>query len=163
LKTYYLVKISYLTRELFLIWYSDDIDGFVVKENKIVSFNSSEDATSFAAKSKIELNESITNYDIFDFTNIDNKITNTHVSENCRDLFDIWNLFGDIANSTNQNFIGNSDDEVTRAVYEKLFYGINLRVITKDMDEYHPKLDEEEREKCLAIFQNGLDILNQII
>jgi hypothetical protein len=150
----------YLARELFLIWYSDDIDGFVVNGNKILNFNSREDAIRFAEKNKIELNESIT---VFDFANMDSKITNTHVSENCRVLFDIWNLFGDISNSTNQNFIGNSDDEVTRVVYEKLFYGINLKVITKDMDEYHPKLDEEEREKCLAIFQNGLELLNQII
>lgn len=163
MKKYYLVKMFYSNKDLFSIWYAndDDADGFIVHKNRISVFKSSQEAISFAKNSGLVLEQGITTFDIIDIINIIEKIKNVMLSENCHELFDIWNIFGDIAKSTNEKFIGNSDDELTRDVYEKLFYGSNLRVITQDMEEYHPMFDEEETELCISIFRNGLDILDK--
>ena len=143
MKKYYLIKIFYRNKNWFLIWYSDDVDGVVANGNRISIFENIDQVVGFAKDNGIVLEEGLTILNIIDITNLTEKTRNVMLSYNCKELFDIWNILGDIAMSTNDKFIGNSDDEVTRDVYEKLFYGSNLRIINRDMEEYHPMFDED--------------------
>ena len=102
-------------------------------------------------------------FNIVDIDNLIDKINNVTESGICKELLDIWNILGDMAKSTGAMFRGNFDDELTRDVYEKLFYGSNLRVINQGMEEYHPIFDEEETEVCISVFRNGLDILDETL
>jgi len=164
MKKYYMLRFFYLNKNLFLIWYNDEeVDGFITNESKIIIFDNITDATNYAKENAIFLEQGITTFNIVDIDNLSDKIKNVVVSENCHELFDIWNILGDMAKSTNTMFSGNSDDELTRNIYEKLFYGSNLKVIVQDMGEYHPIFDEEEMKVCISIFSNGLDMLNEII
>jgi hypothetical protein len=54
----------------------------------------------------------------------------------CEYFLDAWNLFGDIARSTAERF--DADIEVTRRVYDKLFWGNNLSPVTPPGEHYVP-------------------------
>ena len=160
-RKYYLIKIFYQSQNLFLIWYADDEDGFVMSENRILVFKNIYDAFSFSGDIGIALEQVVANFDIINIADLTKKIKNTMSPENCRELLDMWNLFGDMALCLKTFFVGNSDDELIRDVYEKLFYGSNIKVIMKNMGEYHPTLNQKESDILVSVFNDGLNILEQ--
>jgi hypothetical protein len=153
-------------KTIFFIWYTGEeatADGFITAEHKIVVFNQMLSAENFAKNHMIQLEQDVTTYHIVDIDNLVDKINNLHIAENCRLLLKTWNIVSDMAKSIGTKYIGDSDDELTRGIYEKLFYGSNLSVITQQMEQYHPTFDVEETELCVSIFKQGLDLLESII
>ena len=53
------------------------------------------------------------------------------------------------------------NDEEIVDIYNKLFYGSNLKLLKNE--EYHPSFNVDEKNKCLEIFQSGLSILNKYL
>lgn len=155
---YYLIKVIYENRDCFLIWYSDDEDGFYCSGQKLVMFPTLNEIKEFAGRHGIFLETEITEYD---FTNIMDCINNIELSENCHTLLAAWNFFSDFAKTINGEFIGDSEEKIIWDIYQKLFYGSNLKVLKKD-EEYHPAFDNEERQKCVSVFQNGLSLFEKL-
>ena len=50
MRKYYLMRIIYKNKRLFVIWYGDEEDGFVIKSNRLLTFESIGDAKTFAEK-----------------------------------------------------------------------------------------------------------------
>ena len=157
MKKYYLIKVIYRNREFFLIWYSDIEDTFLLHEQKLLMFKNLKDIKIFAEKQGFLLEEEIT---VYDFSNIIDLINHVELSENCCTLFAAWNFFSDLAKSINEEFVGDSDEELILNIYDKLFYGCNLKALKRD-EEYHPKFDYEEKQKCVSVFLNGLAMLDK--
>ena len=74
---------------------------------------------------------------------------------------DTWHLFSDLSKSLNEEFVGDYNDEEIVDIYNKLFYGSNLKLLKNE--EYHPSFNVDEKNKCLEIFQSGLSILNKYL
>ncbi len=162
MRDYYLIRIIYKDIDVYLIWYcSDDEDGVLVHEERLLTFANVEEAKSFAEEQEWLLNEGISLYDLSNITELIDKI---ELSENCHELINIWNMLSDIAKLINGEFIGvigDMDEGITLDIYGKLFYGSNLRVLSVGDEEYHPTFDDEEIEKCVSIFNNGLSMLDK--
>ena len=158
MKKYYLIKIIYKGEIFYVIWYEDEEDGFMVKEQKLVLFHSIEKAKSFSEKEKIFLEKEIVSYD---FTKVIDTADHISNSEDCRILFNTWNFFSDLARTLNEKFIGDLDEEQILKIYDKLFYGCNLEVINEGEEEYSPCFDDDERKKMILILENGLSLLDR--
>lgn len=156
MREHYLVRAVYKSRNSFLVWYSDDEDGVLLLDGSLLLFESIDEAMSFAEKQGFLLDINETE---FDFTSIFELLKGIEVSENCSKLINIWNFFSDLARSLDKEFIGDSDEGLTMDIYNKLFYGINLGVLKNE--EYHPTFDDEEEERCVSIFNDGLSILDK--
>lgn len=158
MKKYYLIKIIYKGEIIYVIWYEDEEDGFIVKEQKLVLFHSIEKAKSFSEKEKIFLEKEIVPYD---FTKVIDTADHISNSEDCRILFNTWNFFSDLARTLNEKFIGDLDEKQILKIYDKLFYGCNLEVINEGKEKYSPCFDDDERKKIILILENGLSILDR--
>ena len=155
---YYLTKIIYNGLTYFLIWYSNDEDGFLLFNQRLVIFFSVEEANIFADKEHIIFEKGIT---VFNLSKIIELINNVEISQNCRNLIDAWHLFSDLSKSLNKEFVGDYNDKEIIDIYNKLFYGSNLKLLKNE--EYHPSFNVNEKHKCSEIFQSGLSILNQYL
>lgn len=155
MRQYYLVKVTYKDIESFLIWYSDDEDGLLLLDDNLLIFKNIDEAMSFAKNQNflLEMDENK-----FDFSDVFELLKGIEFSENCSKLINIWNFFSDLAKSLNMEFVGDSDDDVVTDIYSQLFHGINIKVLKNE--EYHPILDDEEKQKCVSIFRNGLSLLD---
>ena len=155
---YYLTKIIYNGLTYFLIWYSNDEDGFLLFNQRLLYFFSVEEANIFAEKEHIIFEKGIT---VFNLSKIVELIDNVEISQNCRILIDIWHLFSDLSKSLNREFVGDFNDEEIIDIYNKLFYGSNLELLKNE--EYHPSFSFDEKHKCSEIFQSGFSILNKYL
>lgn len=153
---YYLVKIIYKGINYFLIWYSGEEDGFLLFNQRLLYFPSVKEADIFADKEQILFETEIS---VFNLSNISELINNVESSQNCQILIDTWHFFSDLSKTLNEEFIGDFNEEETIDIYNKLFYGCNLKLLKNE--EYHPSFNEDEKYKCSEIFQNGLLILNK--
>ena len=153
----YLVKVIYKKNEMFLIWYSDEQDGFYTYQDKLLTFTNIEEAKYFAEKQQILLE---TEMAVYDFSNTFALINMINCTEKCRILLDTWNFFSDLSKSLNVAFIGDSNDNLITCIYDKLFYGSNLKIINGSY-KYHPTLDAVEKEKCKLVFLDGFSILDK--
>ena len=152
----YLTKLVYKNTNVFLIWYSDNQDGFLLFQQKLLMFQSYNDAKTFVKKQGIFLEDEMATIDL---SKIEDFMNNIDLSENCSNLINIWNFLGDLANSLGEDFIGNHEEGFVTDIYHKLFYGSNLTVLKNE--EYHPALSDEEKQKCNEIFTNGLSIVDK--
>ncbi len=155
---YYLTKIIYNGLTYFFIWYSNDEDGFLLFNQRLLVFSSVEEANIFADKEHIIFEKGIT---VFYLSKITELIDNVETSQNCQSLIDTWHLFSDLSKSLNEEFVGDYNDEEIVDIYNKLFYGSNLKLLKNE--EYHPSFNVDEKNKCLEIFQSGLSILNKYL
>ena len=153
---YYLTKIIYNGLTYFLIWYSNDEDGFLLFNQRLLFFLSVEEANIFANKEQIIFEKGIT---VFDLSKITEAINNVEISQNCRTLIDTWHLFSDLSRSLNEEFVGDCNDEEMIDIYNKLFYGSNFKLLKNE--EYHPSFCVDEKHKCSETFQSGFSILNK--
>lgn len=152
----YLTKLIYKNTNCFLIWYSDDQDGFLLFQQKLLMFQNYNDVKAFVKEQGICLEDEMA---VIDLSKIDEYMNNTDLSENCRELINIWNFLGDLANSSGEDFIGDHEEGLVIDIYHKLFYGSNLEVLKNE--EYHPILNDEEKQKCNEIFTNGLSMVDK--
>ena len=153
---HYLTEVVYDKKRYFMIWYSGDEDGFLLSDQRLLVFPSIEEANIFAQKEKITFE---TEESVYDFSDLIGLINNVQLPENCRVLIDAWNFFSDLSKTLNETFVGESDEEATIAIYDKLFRGCNLEILKSE--EYHPVFDDKETCNCRAVFLNGLSILKK--
>lgn len=152
----YLTKLIYKNSNVFLIWYSDNQDGFLMFQQKLLMFQNYNDANAFVKERGICLEDEMA---VIDLSKIDDFVNNIDSSECCSNLINIWNFLGDLANSLGEDFIGNHEEGLIIDIYHKLFYGSNLSVLRNE--EYHPVLSDEEKQKCNEVFINGLSIVDK--
>jgi hypothetical protein len=139
-----------------LIWYTNDNDGVVLDEERLSLFTDRDGATSYAEKQEISLEADEYTYDL---TNMPSLIAGIESPDNCRALIDAWHLFSDVAGSLSVPFLGDSNDGVIIDIYNKLFYGINMPILKNEV--YRPDFDEEEAERCQAVFLSGFEIIDK--
>lgn len=153
---YYLTKVICEDKSCFLVWYGGHKDGFLVSGKRLLAFSSAEEADGFARKEKISFEAEETTYDFSGFPRLTGK---EEPSEKCRIFIDAWNFFSDLSKSLDESFLGDSGDEITNTIYNKLFHGCNLEALKTK--EYHPVFDDNEIQSCSAILLDGLAILKK--
>lgn len=152
---YYLVQFKILQKEYDTFWYTDDDDGFMLDtDNTLKSFPTKEQAVAFADKEGFMLDTEalLVSTSILKDMNI-REIT-------CKLYLNYWNIFSDVANSINEQFLGDSRNGTIRDIYEKLFYGCNI-LVKKDEEHYISKWSKSERRWIARVIKNGFQIVSK--
>ncbi len=152
---YYLVQFKILQKEYDTFWYTDDDDGFMLDtDNTLKSFPTKEQAVAFADKEGFML-------DTEAFLVSTSILKDMNIREiNCKLYLNYWNIFSDVANSINEQFLGDSRNGTIRHIYEKLFYGCNI-LVKKDEEHYIPKWSKSERRWIARVIKNGFQIVSK--
>lgn len=161
-KTYYSYRFRLDYKKNYVIWFTNDKDGILTNsENKILCFDDSTALTDFAQKQNIAV-EIDKNQKQLDLDLFRSWLESDDARVNCELLLDIWNFFDDVSKSINKEF--DSDREFTKNIYDKLFWGSNLPVVTPENEFYEPVWCAEElriiRETLSAGFRLFQENLN---
>lgn len=160
MREYYPVKINLNKAVHYMIWYTDEDDGFITELSKPLLFSSFEELEQYTKNSGLQLEESLASYD---FEAIAKWIQISEESPDCELVLDSWNFFSDLSKSTGNPFKGSFDLGNTVDVYNKLFYGTNLSAIKKDGEAYTPKWDDKELLRLKIVLTDGIELLSQFM
>lgn len=128
--------------EYYTLWYTDEIDGFLLDENKMIKMFLNETDVKIFAKQKgynldsefLIISDNI--YKKLDMQNLDCDLILIH-----------WNILSDLARTICGNFLGDSKTKEIQKVYEKLFYGCNFQFMSKyaflKLEYVHPLWNEK--------------------
>lgn len=149
---YYIVKfIIESEEEYYTIWVSDEYDEFLGVNNRLLSWSSVGELTSFAEEKGIVLENGVSCYDLNMLKD------NIRCREDCGAVLDFWNIFSDLAKTSGRSFMG--DDLKYNDIYIKLLAGCNLPAFNQT--EYTAVWETEECLKIKMILNDGMDILFQ--
>lgn len=145
-------------RSALLIWLSNERDGVLVKDGRVLSFESEELLRRFAAQAAIELVDEPPA--LHDLDSVQAWVLRPRRETiDCSASLDAWNLFGDVARSL--PVAGADFAELDRAhgqIYEKLFLGCNLAAITPAGARHEPEWSGEEMAALAATLGRGLEL-----
>jgi hypothetical protein len=159
---YYILWFRLDEKDSYLIWFSmEDSDGVFLDKSKFVPiFRNIQSLQTYCEKHKISIKIDeplLHNLDLVQkwLTNSDNKI------ENYNPFLKAWNLFDDIAKSTNGNF--DQDKDLTNNIYNKIFWGCNIPVITPEGKSFTPTWTKKELKIIRDKFTRGFQMFRENI
>lgn len=151
---YYLIEFFYNEKKALLIWYSDENDGVIVNNGRVV-FDSKENVMAYCIKNAISLSEESNQ---FNYDEVISCIDKTYSSENCIKILDLWNFFSDVSASLKTVFMGDSHDDAVSELYDKIVHGCNIEMLKHE--EYHPVLSDDEKNILFEIMKNGRSLID---
>lgn len=157
---YYIVAIKILDKTFFCIWYTDVKDGFLTKNNQLLSFADVVTLKQYCKQNNIELSSFDITLDDVDFF-ID-WVKNPNDKVDCKKFLDFWNTVADVSDSLNLCFFGN-EEGIVLDIYNKLFYGNNLPAVREDGELYMPIWNCEEIFILTKIIENAISIMSESI
>ena len=154
MEKYYIAEFILNDTTYYMFWQDE---CFLTEGDEPVIFRSVEETKSFIAGNDLEVDDSATVYDLDSVTAL---ITKTELSENCNAILDCWNIFSDIARTTETDFIGDHDIGENEDLYSKLVMGCNLPEL--ENEDFHPVLDETEQKHLETVLNAGISIFRKI-
>ncbi|CAN5325096.1 hypothetical protein BH09BAC1_BH09BAC1_27990 [soil metagenome] len=147
---YYIVQIKLDRINYFLLWGEDEdgIDKFLMDHGKVLHFHNLDNLLLHVKKETIELavddGEAPNVTDVFDLDKINFwvKHPRKHIDTN---MFNqAWNYAGDLNATIPFDFRKHYKNKVTLKIYDKLFWGLNLPVVTPAGRYYVPLWKHKE-------------------
>ena len=102
-------------------------------------------------KNDINFEEEVTEYRIDE---IERWVNAKVIEVDCQMILKFWNIVDDISESVKKSIYKRTD--ISERIYEKLFYGNNLKSINTSGREYVPKWSDEELEVLKNILKQAL-------
>jgi len=163
-REYYFCRCRLDQKDRYFIWFSNEEDGVCLNsKNKIVVFNDFESLTRYAERQNILTNDKKPSF--YNFEELENTLNEKSFNVDCVKFLDAWNLFDDVSRSVGENF--DPARKITKNIYDKLFWGNNLPVVTPEGKWYEPNWSKNELEiirnvllRGIAIFRNNLNYID---
>lgn len=141
IREYYAYWYRLNDKEAFLIWYSNEKDGFVVNEAGFIpTFESKDDLKNYA--DKIQIVVDLNDPNLIELDSVKNWLNDGGKIKDYNLFLDVWNLFEDISVSTHGNF--DNDKEVTNDLYDRIFWGCNIPAVTPEGESFTPTWTKKE-------------------
>lgn len=163
-REYYMIVCRMKVHDRFLIWYSsrEGDDGLVTSDNgQLLSLNEGSSAKRYASESGLDLDPG--DAPLYDVNELDDWINNRSQPTDCELLVDFWNLFADIAASVPHESRFRALDRSEPKIYDKLFFGNNLSVMTPPGKEYEPLWSDAEVSHIVEVMTAGLQLLKEAV
>jgi hypothetical protein len=157
---YYILWYRLDALDKYLIWYTNDEDGVLLREGKIPVFNGQARLIEFAAANGINVQaEEARLHDLDVIAKWLCCPNGTTVK--CSAFNAAWNLFADVSRSVKGEF--DQDQKETNKIYEKLFCGLNLPAVTPEGKEYEPIWTKREVELLCEVLTQGLELFRATV
>ena len=146
-------------RDAHLIWFSGEPNGVIVEaDGKVPCFLNEKDLLGYAASLKLSVETVEPDLHDLDFISSWLKIEKDE-SVDCKIFLAAWNLFDDVSHSVGGNF--DVARKKTNNIYEKLFWGNNLAVITPEGKSYTPIWTKRELKIMREVLSVGLSLFRE--
>ncbi len=155
---YYIVNFIMNRNNHFCLWYTDELDGFEVEDNKLIWFKQENNMKLFCYDKNITFSDGVISFDIDQLSDM---IKFKPEEFDCNLILDMWNIFSDVSKSVNLPFKG--DNDMVLDIYSKIFYGNNLPAINTSGKKYIPIWNEEELEIIYEVLYQGICILESAL
>lgn len=156
-REYYICNCHFNENDYYFIWFTDEEDGVCVNvEKKLLVSRSLEEIKTYANEQKISIKAEEPVF--YDFDKLEETINKKTFEVNCVDFLNAWNLLDDISLSVEGNF--NSERKKTEKIYEKLFWGNNLPIVTPQGKFYKPSWNKKELEIIRKVLLHGIEIFS---
>ena len=152
-KDFYLVKFTINNVIRYLIWYTNEVDGFVTCDSRIALFKSYSDVIGFCKHNKIDVFDEVTE---FNFDSITDSLGEGFDSSR---ILDFWNIASDFASTVKIPFEG--DDARYHILYAKLVKSCGLSALNGGSDIV--AWSDEEQLDIKTIIADGALIIEQYI
>lgn len=156
-----IIQLVYDAKECFVVYYSADIDGFLMQNGALIAFSSADSAQAYLKSAFPTYTRPISS-SVFDFTGLRPAEGNESPLDPCY-ILTMWNLIDDLAKSLDLPFLGQQRTEQIDTIYEKLFFGNNLPAINTSGKIYIPVFTKAERKKLDKILRDGLMIVEHAL
>jgi hypothetical protein len=140
---YYPVKFALGLKETYSLWYSNKNDGFLVNQNKLLSFKSMNELQKYSKEKSINLQDGLT---VVILDAVINWLEGEQKEIDYELFLNFWNIIADLAYSVDEEFYGDKDENGVLNIYNKLFYGSNLPAVNTGKEHFVPEWDAEELE-----------------
>lgn len=160
MKQFYPIRIVLDSVDYHCIWYSNEQDGVITANDKIIAFTSLDELQlyiqeHYAALETLEVA-------IYYLNTIAAWVKHPQPQDiNCVLLLDAWNLFIDVSASLQIKLEENQ--KINKKLYDKLFWGCNLPSMSPPGEEYIPIFTQKECKRLAGILDRGLVILKENI
>jgi hypothetical protein len=159
MKQYYKLTFLYKNKHLYTLWYTNDVDGLLNENNKIIFFNCEYELIDYCKKENINIIDDCTV--IYNIDEINRIILNNSTNIDFEYLLGLWNIIADIARTIDVPFHGNKKETIH--IYNKLFYGNNLPSIRGNGEIYIPRWNKREIKIILKILKECYKIFELTI
>ena len=149
MKLFYRILFIFKNENIYTLWYANDVDGVLYKNDKVIHFKNEDELNDYAIKNSIKIEPD--EIAIYDVDKIKKLLSDNETIIDCEYILNMWNMIADIAKTINLSFYGNKK-EITY-IYSKLFYGNNLPSINTTNKKYIPIWDEEEKQIILRVLK----------
>lgn len=156
-----ITQLMYQEKSCLCVYYSAEIDGFLMENGALMTFSSIEHAQAYLKTTFPTYTRPIS-VSIFDFTKLRLMAKHGIALDPCY-ILTMWNLIDDLAKSFAVPFLGQERTEQIDTIYDKLFFGNNLPAINTSDKIYTPIFTKAERKKLDAILWDGLSIVEHTL
>jgi|SRR5438309_12126281 hypothetical protein len=155
-RKYYLCKLLLDCRPLYVIWYSDAVDGLVrLKDRKIASFADERQVRAFCRENGISL--MLEPPAVYDFDKVATWCGCPAAGSIEPTAFlNAWNMFEDAHGFRLDAHLHDVSSQRAGKIYDKLFFANNLPAVTPHGASYEPIWSEDEVELLSRIYHFGL-------
>lgn len=152
---YYIIEFIWKLDSYYAIWQTDENDVFICKNNKVIFWRDLKELRIYFESNYNDLleNEIVT----YNLDSIQDWCKATTNDIDCDLILNMWNIFKDAASSTKEQFLG--DSEILNSLYDKIFYGNNLKTINSSDKLFTPIFDTQEILNIKQVVQDGVDII----
>jgi hypothetical protein len=139
---------------MFLLWFSNEEDGFVTEGTRLRAFSSADEAQAFAAASSLSLGDTEVTW--YDLDEIDTwTLAPEHRTLHPDRILNAWNLLTDASRSVgNQVATARLFDQAKFPSYDRLVNSCNLPALGARTEV--GELSEADRHEIAATLRHGL-------
>lgn len=165
-RDHYLVTCRLYGRNHVLIWYTgsdDELDDGLVVDDKgcLVWFSSEQRAREYAAGNGLTVDDA--EPVLYNLDELTSWLASLDKEVDCVATLNFWNLFSDVAASVPMDSPFRGLDRAEPDIYEKIFVGNNLRVMTPPREHYVPIWSDDEMRHIVAVMASGLELLESAL
>lgn len=155
-RKYYLCELLLDRRRLYVVWYSDAVDGLVrLKDGKIASFADERQVRAFCCENGISL--MLEPPAVYDFDRIAAWCDSpTAGSIEPVAFLNAWNMLEDARGFGLDAHLHDASSQRAGKIYDKLFFANNLPAVSPRGASYEPIWSEDEIELLSRIYRFGL-------
>ena len=159
-RKYYFCRSRLDKKDRYFIWFSDEEDGvFLDSKDNLLVFNDLKSLSDYFHKRNLLIeNEPPVFYDL---DKLEGNLKQENFEIDCIEVLNIWNFFEDVSRSAKDNF--DSNRKATKKIYEKIFWGNNLPVVTPEGKFYEPIWSKKEIQIIRDVLLDGLAIFRKIL
>ena len=155
-RKYYLCELLFDRRRLYVVWYSDEVDGLVrLKDGKIASFADERQARAFCRENGISI--MLEPPAVYDFDKVamwcDSPASG---SIEPTAFLNAWNMLEDARGLRLDAHLPEISSQRAGKIYDKLFFANDLPAVTPRGASYEPIWSEGEIELLSRIYRVGL-------